>query len=322
MRRLLLAAAVASAAIAPLPAQAPQRRVAVLPFDFSAVRQNAAQLFGPDVDLGEAVADLIAGDLVKTGTYIVLDRSQLETALRDNGYQQASRTDAATAAKIAKILNVNAIIIGRVSGLTHSENQMGVASGMKIAGISVNSVGTKTSTATAAIDARVVDANSGDILAAANASGSGTGTGLSATGVSNGGQSQLDLGGADYASSAVGKALNSAAQKIAADLSATAAKLAATKVAIRGLVADVGDDGVIINVGTDAGVVVGAEYDVVRPGRVVKDPASGRVLRVVTTPVGKLRITQADSGSATGKMSGGTPQVGDCVGACPAPAGS
>jgi hypothetical protein len=74
---------------------------------------------------------------------------------------------------------------------------------------------------------------------------------------------------------------------------------------------------VIINVGTSAGVRVGAEYDVVRPGREIKDPATGRVLRRVTSPVGKFKVTSADEGSATGTLSGGPARVGDCVGSCP-----
>jgi hypothetical protein len=47
------------------------------------------------------------------------------------------------------------------------------------------------------------------------------------------------------------------------------------------------------------------------------------VLRRVTTPVGKIRITSADEGSATGTLTGDAAHVGDCVGACPlAPAGA
>src|SRR5207245_1079568 len=74
---------------------------------------------------------------------------------------------------------------------------------------------------------------------------------------------------------------------------------------------------IVINVGTAAGVKVGSEYDVLRPGREIKDPATGRVLRRMTTNVGKLKITTADDGSAQGTLSGGPAKVGDCVGACP-----
>src|SRR5207253_2907725 len=60
-----------------------------------------------------------------------------------------------------------------------------------------------------------------------------------------------------------------------------------------------------------------AEYAVLRPGREIKDPATGNVLRRTTAPVGKIKITSADEGSATGTLTGDLAHVGDCVGVCP-----
>jgi hypothetical protein len=57
---------------------------------------------------------------------------------------------------------------------------------------------------------------------------------------------------------------------------------------------------------------------VVRPGREIRDPSTGRVLRRMTTAVGKIKITSADEASAAGTLTGGPGQVGDCVGSCPA----
>ena len=48
--------------------------------------------------------------------------------------------------------------------------------------------------------------------------------------------------------------------------------------------------------------------------RTVKDPASGKVLRTIDSPVGMLTITSVDAGSAVGKFDGtGSPKVGDAV---------
>jgi len=100
-------------------------------------------------------------------------------------------------------------------------------------------------------------------------------------------------------------------------LVAAAPKIEGTVAAISALVADVSGGELVINVGTTNGVRVGAEYPVVRPGREIKDPATGRVLRRTTTPVGKIKITSADEASAVGTLTGGPAQVGDCVGTCP-----
>src|SRR5207247_10764419 len=96
-----------------------------------------------------------------------------------------------------------------------------------------------------------------------------------------------------------------------------AAKIPETVAAIAALVADVSGSELIINIGTTGGVRVGNEYTVVRPGREIRDPATGNVLRRTTTPVGKIKITSADEGSATGTLTGDLAHVGDCVGVCP-----
>ena len=59
---------------------------------------------------------------------------------------------------------------------------------------------------------------------------------------------------------------------------------------------------------------VGDTLNVARKGKDITDPATGKVLRSITSPVGTMVITQVDENSATGKFSGsGTPQVKDIV---------
>jgi hypothetical protein len=51
-----------------------------------------------------------------------------------------------------------------------------------------------------------------------------------------------------------------------------------------------------------------------RVTREVKDPASGKVLRKITSPVGEIEITEVDEGSAVARvLSGQGFKVGDMV---------
>jgi len=51
-----------------------------------------------------------------------------------------------------------------------------------------------------------------------------------------------------------------------------------------------------------------------RVSREVKDPATGKVLRRITAPVGEVEVTEADEGSAVAKAVSGTGfKVGDVV---------
>jgi len=89
-------------------------------------------------------------------------------------------------------------------------------------------------------------------------------------------------------------------------------KVEATSVAVEGLVADATGGTIIINVGKSAGVIVGMKLTVERVTREVKDPASGKVLRKITSPVGEIEVTEVDEGSAVAKIvSGQDFKVGD-----------
>src|SRR5439155_24848873 len=133
-----------------------------------------------------------------------------------------------------------------------------------------------------------------------------------------------DMWSSNLASTLLGEATRAAVINLVTTLAAAAPKIPEneTVAVVSALVADVSGSELVINVGTAGGVKVGAEYAVLRPGREIKDPATGNVLRRTTRPVGKFKITSADEGSATGTLTGDLAHVGDCVGACPlAPAG-
>ena len=71
---------------------------------------------------------------------------------------------------------------------------------------------------------------------------------------------------------------------------------------------------IVINVGKGAGVTLGMRLAVERPGREIKDPATGKVLRKITAPVGEIEVTEVDEVSAVAKgVSGQGFKVGDIV---------
>lgn len=318
---LLLALAVGAGSLA---GQAPsKRRIAVLDFDYATVHQWVYDIFGSDQDIGKGIADMLVTNLVRNGTYSVIERKQLDQVLREQNFQQSGRADPSSAVQLAKILGVDAIIIGSITQFGRDDKKLGVGgAGVHVGGIGIGGFGKKSAKAVVQIDARIVSTTTAEILGVATGHGESKRSGVSlAGGVAIGGTGAagaLDMGSSNFANTIIGEATRSAVDSLTGQLVAAAGGIQETKVEIRALVADVSGGEVTINVGTGAGVKVGAEYDVVRPGREIRDPATGRVLRRTTTPVGKLKVTQADEGSATGTLSGGPARVGDCVGTCPA----
>jgi curli biogenesis system outer membrane secretion channel CsgG len=310
-----------------LAAQAPaKRRVAVLDFDYATVHQYVYDLFGSDQDIGKGIADMLVTNLVRNGTYSVIERKQLDRVLQEQNFQQSGRADPSSAVQLARILGVDAIIIGSITQFGRDDKKLGVGGiGAHIGGIGLGGFGKKSAKAVVQIDARIVSTTTAEILGVSTGHGESKRSSVSMVGGlaigGTGAVGALDMGSTNFANTIIGEATRSAVDSLTTELVSSATRITENVVQIQALVADVSGGEVTINVGTGAGVRVGGEYDVSRPGREIRDPATGRVLRRVTTAVGKLKITQADEGSATGTLSGGPARVGDCVGSCPANTG-
>jgi hypothetical protein len=79
-------------------------------------------------------------------------------------------------------------------------------------------------------------------------------------------------------------------------------------------VADVSGNSITINAGTSAGLQVGQTFTIYHKGKEIKDPSTGEVLDVQTTPLGQLTITMVRDRIAIGNYGGSAaPVVGDIV---------
>lgn len=124
----------------------------------------------------------------------------------------------------------------------------------------------------------------------------------------------ISMGSSDFRETVIGEATYAAVQKLAAKLIDKKDRLPTVKLEIRGMVADVDGSMVILNVGNSHGVKVGDQLKVLRVKRVVKDPATGKVLREITADVGQIQITEVDEGSSVGTIvSGSDIKISDLV---------
>jgi curli biogenesis system outer membrane secretion channel CsgG len=93
-----------------------KKQIAVLDFDFATVDLGLAdRAYGGKQNLARRVADKLVTSLVGLGTCQVVERSQLEKVLSEQNLGAQGRLDASTAAKIGRVLGVDALIIGNVS---------------------------------------------------------------------------------------------------------------------------------------------------------------------------------------------------------------
>ncbi len=319
MRRVWVSACLI-AALAATAAGQRKKRVAVLDFDYATVRTYSSAIFGTDQDIGKGIADLMVEKLVQDGTYSVIERKALDKVLAEQNFSNSDRADPNSAARIARILGVDAIITGSITQFGRDDKSTGVAGGAlsRVTGrFGVGGVKLSDAKAVVAISARMINTETAEILAAARGVGESRRKGTSLLGAGGGsviGGGAVDMTSKNFASTIIGEAVNQAVENACAQLEGKAGSLPEHVVTIDGLVADASGGVLVLNVGSRVGVKVGDRLQVRRKIREVKDPATGKVLRSIENTIGEVTITEVDEQSSVGTFSGsGQPRTGDVV---------
>jgi len=318
---LLLALVLLAASPVPAQEQPPPRkkRVAILDFEYGTVRSYVAGLFGSDVDVGKGISDLLVKHLVQDGTYSVIERKMLDKILAEQNFSNSDRANPSTAAQLGKILGVDAIIVGTITQFGNEDKNVKVGGGGGgFGGFGVGGFGRKKSKAIVTVDARVIDIDTAEILAVADGKGESTRSSASLLGGGGNwggwGAGGVDFGSSNFQETIIGEAVKLAVESMSKGLIASNDRLKARTVVVEGLVAAVDAGVVILNVGAKTGLKVGDELSVERIGREIKDPATGQVIRRMTTKIGVVKVTEIDDISAVCALVSGTGiKVGDMV---------
>jgi curli biogenesis system outer membrane secretion channel CsgG len=276
-------------------------RIAVLDFDYSSIGNPSWLSFLPGGARG--VSDILVNRLVQTGTYSVIERSQLEAILKEQDLGASGRVDAGTAAEIGRILGVQAVIIGSITQFDLERK----SSGGGAFGISVSNDETE---AYVKLSARVVNTTTAEIMMVAEGNGKADQSDNTTSVLGIGGGSSTDNEGKLFT-----QATEQAIDQVVGSLGENSTKMTSLPNAsssITSLVADVTGNTIVLNKGTSAGYQQGMRVTIERVTKEVKDPATGQVIRRLTQPVGIVEITEADSQSSVAKVVSGTQfKVGD-----------
>ncbi|HXZ42601.1 MAG TPA: CsgG/HfaB family protein [Terriglobales bacterium] len=313
----------APTATAQAPAAAPatgrKKRVAVFDFDYATVHSGVAAIFGQDVDVGKGVCDLLVNYLVKDGSYSVIERKALDKILAEQNFSNSDRANPTSAAKIGKLLGVDAIIVGSITEFGNETKNTGVGgAGGGLGGLGLGGFKHKKSKAIVALDARLVDIDTAEILGVAEGKGESSRESTSLTGGggnwSGFGAGGVNFGSSDFQNTIIGEATKLATEQLSTGIIADKDKLQARTIVVSGLIAAVDSGQIILNVGAKAGVKVGDQLNVERVSKEIKDPATGKVIRRLSSAVGVVRVTDVDDESAIATaVSGSEFKVGDVV---------
>jgi curli biogenesis system outer membrane secretion channel CsgG len=320
MRRFLLPTLFLIFSIHPAEAQT-KPRVAVMNFDYGTVRDVSSSIFGTDVDVGKGITDLLVEKLVNGGVFSVIERKALDSIIAEQNLSNSDRFDSSSAAKIGRLLGVDAIITGSITQFGRDDKSTNIG-GAAVGGITrrfgIGGVGKKESKAVVGITARIINTDTAEILSVATGKGESkrSGTMLLGAGGSSGTAAggMVDMRSSNFASTILGEAVEGAVGSVATQLQEKSGQLPARVVKIDGLVADATGGELVLNVGSKAGVKVGDRLKIVRTGREIRDPSSGKVIRRTEEALGEVFITEVDEQSAVGKYNGTiAAKVGDRV---------
>jgi curli biogenesis system outer membrane secretion channel CsgG len=295
-----------------------KRRVAVLNFEYGTVSSSVAQIFGTNIDIGKGLAELLIDRLVQGKSYSVYERKALDKILSEQNFSNSDRADSNTAARIGRVAGVEAIVVGSITQFGRDDSSIGAGGvgGKYTSKIGLGNVGKRTSKAVVQISARLINVDTGEVLAVAQGKGDATRSGLEVSGAGAGRTSiaggGIDMRSANFANTILGEAVGKAVTELAGRLENSAPSIPFKKIVVDAVVADVSGNTIVINVGTKSGVKVGDKLALRRPGREIQDPVTGKVIKRIEEPLGEMIVTEVEELSATGTYSGvGKPRVGD-----------
>lgn len=217
MKRVLAVALGLGLAVSPLAAQA-KKKLAVMDFDYSQVRSSVTDIFGSDVDVGKAIADLVYAALQKDGSFTLVPRQATPAA---------NRQSAAAAQALAQQTGADVVVMGSVANYG---KQTGQTAGISIGGFGL---GKKVTIAFVSLTTQLVTAAAPAPAAMAAGQGEAKGSGTSLLGNVNvaglSANGEIDMSGSNYAKTTIGQATQKAVADLTASVISNAGSIAAAQ---------------------------------------------------------------------------------------------
>ncbi|MCE5194351.1 MAG: CsgG/HfaB family protein [Nitrospiraceae bacterium] len=289
--------------------EAAKKKVAVLDFEYGTITDR---WWPGSWNIGKGIADMMVTQLVKDGTYSVIERKKLDAIISEQKLGASGLVDASTAAQIGKILGVQYVIIGSITQFSIDTSEIGLGGiGAKFG---FGGAGVSNTVAKVYIDARMIDTTTAEIIGVAEGKAEDSKKGLKL-----GGGNYKGFGGLSFASKGFNETiLGQATRQCVADVVKQLTGKAATsssdgedapktvKVKIADI--DAGSKTVILDGGSSTGISKGQTLYVVKVKKEIKSPTTGEVIKRITETVAELNVTEVDKTSATATIVKGDPR--------------
>lgn len=298
-----------------------KKRVAIFDFDNAAVQGGIKLPFAESntPNLGKAAADLLITKLVQDGNVSVIERAAIDKLLTEQNFSNSDRTDPVTAAKLGRVLGVDAIILGTITRYDYADKTTGGGGGARFGGFGGSSMKTKHDiNAKVQISTRLVSPDTAEVLAVSQGTGEVNRKGVK---VDMRDMSKVAMIEGNTNNPLMNECMDNAVTQLAVQLKEAFPKLLARTPVIDGMVADASESGqLVLNVGAHHGVKLGDRLQVWRAGKEIRDPASDKVLMRDDTLLGEAVVTRVNDISSIAQYKGTEPvKIRDLVKSIPKP---
>jgi len=274
----------------------PKKRIAVLEFD----NKVNGWWWDRSWKVEENLTEMVTTELMNTGRFIVVERSALNEVLSEQDLAESGRVRPETAAKVGELLGAQILVKGAVTEFVEKES--GGAGGIFVGGIGI---GGQTSEGYVAMDLRLVDATTGQVLQSHRAEGKIKSTGIGGIAFFKG----IAFGGASFNKTALGKATRAAVQDAVGFVVANMEEQP-----WQGRVVKVEGANVYLNAGLNMNITNDMVFSVFSKGEELIDPDTGLSLGSTTSRIGTVRVIQvSDKYSIARVIEGSGIQRGDIV---------
>ncbi|MCA1595597.1 MAG: hypothetical protein LC772_04120, partial [Chloroflexi bacterium] len=253
----------------------------------------------PPSDFGPGLTEMLTTALIQSNRFVLLERKALADIQAEQQLTGGGAFDSTTAAKPGALMGAQALVRGTITEYSFKQSSIGgtgaFAKALHLAHGSA--------TASLAMDIRLYDTSTGQILDSVTAKGKASTSGTAAD-FSVG---DIKMGGSGFDSTPLAHATRLAVIDAVRQICDRMEKYP-----WEGRIADLDADGdkvnaLYINAGSSSGLKVGDEFEVSHPGRAIIDPESRVVIgRTKDHMDGHCRVDSVTSGLATATPIDGT----------------
>lgn len=248
--------------------------------------------------LGRAAGDELVTQLVRTGKFSVVERDKLDLVLKEQSLGASGAISPNTAVQLGRLLGVQLILTGSITKFSIKKHS---------ARIGPLGVGGSLGQAQSALDVRLINTTTGEIVLVASGQGEKKFGGASIKGIDF--EKDFDVG---IISEALRPAVEKTVSEIVDQYSSLSELQAAAGPSLGKILSVDSPTMVIIDMGENSGVKTGDRFKVERVIKEIRDD-QGELLDAIKDQTGTLEVTRVLSKSSICKIVSGSAQKGDTI---------